>query len=172
MVEFGLIAILFTLLMFALVDFGLLLNTWLSASAATRQLARAASVEANFSDLSTLAISLSMPSVSTTSDYPQKCCAAGNAITVRVQYFTPSSCLPPTCDPILDGLVDSRYGGTCASCGYTPHPGDNVRVTMTVNAAQVITPLVRPFFNCNNGSRPCYVKIDNSLTMRVEGLGT
>ena len=44
MVEFGIVAILFTLLMFAIVDFGLLLNSWVALSSGTRQVARAATV--------------------------------------------------------------------------------------------------------------------------------
>ena len=43
-VEFGIVAILFTLLMFAIVDFGLLLNSWVALSSGTRQVARAATV--------------------------------------------------------------------------------------------------------------------------------
>src|SRR4051794_23097658 len=43
-VEFGIIAILFTLIMFAIADFGLLLNDRLSVSSGTRQLARDAAV--------------------------------------------------------------------------------------------------------------------------------
>ena len=43
-VEFGLISLLFVGLLFAVVDFGLLLNTWLAVSSGSRELARSAQV--------------------------------------------------------------------------------------------------------------------------------
>src|SRR5207302_9142113 len=43
-VEFGIVAITFTLIMFAIADFGLLLNDWLSVSSGARLLARDAAV--------------------------------------------------------------------------------------------------------------------------------
>src|SRR5687768_5022558 len=44
LVEFGLVALLFTLLLFGIVDFGLLLNGWISVSSAAREAARTASL--------------------------------------------------------------------------------------------------------------------------------
>jgi hypothetical protein len=45
-----------------------------------------------------------------------------------------------------------------------------VRVTVLANGAQVITPLVRPFFGCSNGSNPnCFVQLKSATTMRYEG---
>ena len=39
-VEFGILALLFALMMFAIVEFGLLLNGWVSVSSTTREAAR------------------------------------------------------------------------------------------------------------------------------------
>jgi hypothetical protein len=65
------------------------------------------------------------------------------------------------------------------TCGQPPTPlpspcypqtDDWVTVTVVAHAAQVITPLVRPFFGCSNGSNPnCFVPLTSSTTMRYEG---
>jgi len=62
-VEFGVIALLFTALMFATVDFGLLLNTWLAVSSGTRDIARSASVGKKAVTLTDEAKQLNVPSV-------------------------------------------------------------------------------------------------------------
>jgi hypothetical protein len=52
-------------------------------------------------------------------------------------------------------------------------PGDSVVVTLKAAGAQVLTPLVRPFFTnsttCPSTSAHCYVPLSSSVTMRFEG---
>lgn len=210
-VEFGIIAILFTLLMFAIADFGLLLNDWLSVSSGARQLARDAALGAYTCStsecpggasavLQTEASKLSVPGVSADPAFGGVfCCTATSALRLRVTYWK-------QCTPGITGCTDvtaadasqfdSRFtsdrfdgsgrvhGGcnswqppTSAAC---PHPaapsasgpGDSLTVTLTAAGAQVITPLVRPFFSsatCASASAPCYVPLSTTLTMRFEG---
>jgi hypothetical protein len=182
-VEFGLIALLFTLLVFAVIDFGLLLNTWLSVSNASRELARSASVGKNSAFLLDEASSLNVPSVNF-GVFPTACCSGTSAIEVRVEYFkgsqTPPACPPwqSGCSAFTAGSIDNRYPagdlGVMGGCSPSPscHPisDDTVQVTVTAHGAQVITPLVRPFFGCSNGSNPnCYVDLTTRTTMRYEG---
>src|SRR5205823_1534806 len=127
------------------------------------------------------------------------CCAAGSALVVNVVYY--DQCTPGVglCNPVTSGL-DSRYSsngvpGGCTSwsnpsptpCAHPSPPksgpcppsatcpGDSVVVTLTAAGAQVITPLVRPFFTkpseCPDSSSPshCYVGLSSTVTMRFEG---
>jgi hypothetical protein len=216
-IEFGIIAILFTLILFAIADFGLLLNDWLSVSSGARTLARDASLgmysctptqcgSASVTpDLWNEASSLSVPGVGKDAHFTKPCCDAPNsALVLSVTYY--DECTPGTgggCAKVdwtnttKDGL-DSRYAteghqGGCATwqsgtpclhpaapgkTGNCPNgnpracPGDSVVLTLTAAGAQVITPLVRPFFagpNCNSGTSACYVALNSTLTMRFEG---
>ena len=81
-VEFGLVAILFTLLMFAVVDFGLLLNSWIALSSGTRQLARNATVGYLKDDLSAMVTSLALPGISRQAYAPfvKYCCGEGGSL--------------------------------------------------------------------------------------------
>src|ERR1700730_16687592 len=85
-VEFGIIALLFTLLMFAIVDFGMLLNTWLAVSSGSRAIARSASVGKNDTFVLDWASKLNMPSVSA-AGFAKLCCDASSAVEVKVEYF-------------------------------------------------------------------------------------
>jgi len=80
-VEFGIVAILFTLLMFAVVDFGLLLNSWVAISSGTRQVARATTVGFLATDLTTMVSGLNLPGVSRTpySPFASYCCGSGGS---------------------------------------------------------------------------------------------
>src|SRR5579859_1781593 len=89
-VEFGLIAILFTALMFATVDFGLLLNTWLSVSSGTREIARNASVGKQTAFLTAEATGISGPAIDRKYSGTY-CCTSGSALYLTVDYFT---CVP------------------------------------------------------------------------------
>jgi hypothetical protein len=45
-----------------------------------------------------------------------------------------------------------------------------VKVTVRTQGTQVITPLLRPFFGCTNGSNPkCYVPLTSTAILRFEG---
>ncbi|HEY1297269.1 MAG TPA: TadE family protein [Chloroflexota bacterium] len=208
-VEFGIIAILFTLLLFAIADFGLLLNDWLSVSSGARQLGRDAAV-GMFScpqgqcpggvtpDLWNEAKSLNIPGVGADAYFTGGyCCTAGtpgSALQVTVTYY--DQCTPGVggCAPLSDlSKLDSRFSsngspGTCNLwqtpgqacshpappatanvCGKPNCPGDTVIVTLKAAGAQVITPLIRPFFGCPSNSPKCYVPLSSSATLRVEG---
>jgi TadE-like protein len=175
-VEFGIIALLFTLILFAVIDIGLLLNTWLSVSSSTREVARSASVGKQQTFLVDQTKKIIVPSVSASGFTGGACCASDSALELRVEYFP---CVPgPSCTAPFDGSqIDNRYpapdgnSGTCTP-GPTcrPLPDDSVRVTIVAHGAQVITPLVRPFFSCMDGSVPrCYVALSSTTTMRYEG---
>jgi hypothetical protein len=203
-VEFGIIAITFTLIMFAIADFGLLLNDWLSVSSGARLLARDAAVGMFQADLTQEATTLKIPGVSADPHFGGSyCCNSSSALVLKVVYY--DQCTPGVsgCDDsrrVSIGSLDSRYyqdgtQGTCTSwlaipsiaclhpsapkagtCnGNQPCPGDSVVVTLTAAGAQVITPLVRPFFSrpnmCPDNSSPsrCYVALSSTVTMRFEG---
>jgi hypothetical protein len=200
-VEFGIIAILFTLLLFAIADFGLLLNDWLSVSSGARQLARDAAVGVFPPDLVLEAKGLKIAGVDSTDP---------SALQLNVTFY--GQCLPgpsaPGCSKVSTAQLDKRYSsdgvqGTCDRTtqpgGVCPHPvapgpppppagtgtctpppgptptcpGDGVVLTLTAAKAQVITPLVRPFFTnpstCASTSAHCYVALSSSVTMRFEG---
>jgi hypothetical protein len=186
-VEFGIIALLFTALMFAVVDFGLLLNTWLSVSSGTREIARSASVGKQQPFLQDEAVHLTVPAVSA-AGFSKYCCDASSAIEVKVDYLT---CAPSqSCSPDQRRTVEAMYipreypfrsvdqtgtsqytAGQCADVPTChPQPDDLVRITVIAHGAQVITPLLRPFFGCTDGSQPrCNVELHSTATMRFEG---
>jgi hypothetical protein len=190
-VEFGFIAILFTLLMFAIVDFSLLLNDWLTVSSDAQKLARDASVGAENSQLIATASNYGIPGVTfDTPHFAQYCCAElglSAALVLRVTYY--DECAPgPGCPAIAPAILDSWYGVPAGQCPHgpgcrvpqrpsptcLPHappcPGDSVVVTLTAAGARVITPLVRPFFNCVDVSTAaCYVPMGSTVSMRYDG---
>ncbi|MBV9897375.1 MAG: pilus assembly protein, partial [Chloroflexi bacterium] len=192
-VEFGIIAILFTLIMFAIADFGLLLNDWLSVSSGARLLAREASVgvytcqsaaacpPGYTAELLTDAARVPVPGVTGDPYFNNSpCCYVqgspgypnGSALQVSVVYW--DECTPSPsggCSPVAPATLDSRYSsaGVQGGCNLWKNappnnvcahpaspsapgpcgaycPGDTVTVTLTAAGAQVITPLVRPFF--------------------------
>ena len=63
-VEFGIVSLIFVLLMFAVVDLGLMLNSWVRLSAGAREIARGASVGYTAADLRAMAAALVLPGVS------------------------------------------------------------------------------------------------------------
>jgi TadE-like protein len=175
-VEFGIIALLFTLLMFAVIDVGLLLNTWLSVSSGTRELARSASVGKKAAFLSDEATKMVIPSVRANGFAGGACCGASSAVHVTVEYF--AGCVPgPACTTavpkanILTNYPAPDWSATsCNGAGCHPVADDFVRITVVAQGAEVITPLVRPFFGCNDGSiLHCYVQLSSTTTMRFEG---
>jgi hypothetical protein len=174
-VEFGIIALLFTALMFAVVDFGLLLNTWLSVSSGAREVARNASVGKRTVFLQDEASRVPVPSVDR--QYSGTwCCDASAAMHLIVEYF-PSTCIPgPGCVAFVGNQIMTIYpapdgsAGSCSTGTCHPQSDDFVRVTLVAQGAQVITPLLRPFFGCTNGTNPrCHVPLTSSVIMRFEG---
>jgi len=172
-IEFGLIALLFTALMFATVDFGLLLNTWLAVSSGTREIARNASVGKKALFLTNETTNLNVPTVDR--QYGSGwCCDSGKALFLTVEYF---GCVPGPvgCTAWPKGSIDPSYpapDGTPGTCAIGCHPvsDDLVRVTLVAQGAQIITPLLRPAFGCTNGSNPnCYVPLTSTAIMRFDG---
>ncbi len=110
-VEFGLAALLLTLLLFGIVDFGLLLNSWLRLSAATRDVARAASLGATQTQLRQMVEALVLPGVTRDPEYftqhVRPCCLEGSvwpspeptaAVVLDIKYY--AGCMPgATCPP-------------------------------------------------------------------------
>jgi hypothetical protein len=197
-VEFGAIAIVFALMMFAIVDFGILLNGWINVAADARAVARDAAVGAYQSSLDTEAQQMHVPGVSVDSPtFDEYCCGdtGGHAaLVMSVTFYKDCISAISACTVLKGSQLDSRYGtppnnGTCSSTclhparprpagvGDCPGPaggpacaGDLVVVTLTAASAQVITPLVRPFF-CGASTAPhCYVTgIASTVAMRFEG---
>jgi hypothetical protein len=167
-VEFGIIALLFTLLLFGIVDFGLLLNGWISVSSSAREAARAAALGHTADSIAAAArSSSSVPGV------------AASRLTVVVQYdfrdaalATRTICRPGTGSPAPSGFTCGAAGTSSAPWDESPKPGadDTVIVTVIADQFQVITPLVRPFFGCTDGgASTCYVPLQSSVSMRLEG---
>lgn len=141
-IEFGIIAILFTLIMFAIADFGILLNDWLSVSTHARHLARDAAVGVFSCDPNSppclqpdmwteaTALALNIPGVGTDQHYTTLCCSVNSAVVLSVAYF--DNCTPGVagCSPMTGGALlqlDDRYGtgpfhGQCTTHGSCPHP--------------------------------------------------
>jgi Flp pilus assembly protein TadG len=168
-VEFGIIALLFTLLVFAVIDFGLLLNTWLAVSSGSRDIARSASVGKRQTDLQAAALKLNLPSIDPGS---KLCCDSGSAVEVKIEYLPDVNGAP-----YGSGTIDSLYPygdvdtkGGCPTPCTNPRADDFVKVTVIAHRAQVITPLVRPFFGCpGDQSTPCWVTLTSTTIMRFEG---
>jgi hypothetical protein len=175
-VEFGIVALLFTALLFAVIDFGLLLNTWLAVSSGSRDLARNASVGKHQTFLQDEARHLMLPSVSTLGKN-RFCCDVDSAVEVKVEYL-PASCSPSpaNCAALPESQIGRDYPfpnldhtGSCSN-NCRPLADDLVRVTVIAHGAQVITPLIRPFFGCLDGTKPtCPVALTSSTLMRFEG---
>lgn len=166
-VEFGLIVILFALLISGMFDFGLLLNLRIGVSSLSRELARSASVGASFSELENEANLSPLLGVSTDpAIFSAYCCGPNDAVSLVVTYThcDPGGCVsfscPPSssCDPPPLALP-SPYG-----------PGDRVEVEVTANGADVLTPLARAAFVCTNGApKHCFQPLNAQTTMRFEG---
>lgn len=181
-VEFGIVAILFTLLMFAVVDFGVLLNSWIALSSGTRQVARGATVGLFHDDLYNVVNALALPGITRTAYQPfvKYCCGdAGenDEIVLTVQYY--DHCVPggPGCVAQPTTAVDNHYWGGSYACltwptpcsGIHPLRGDMIVVNLSAPGMEVVTPLVRPFFGCSSNQVHCNVRLASSAMMRYEG---
>jgi hypothetical protein len=169
-VEFGLISLLFVGLLFAVVDFGLLLNTWLAVSSGSREIARSAQVGKDWDFLEDQAMRLRLPSVSVQGFTGGMCCGPTSAVELTVTYF---DCDPLPCAAVEPGLIRPAYdpSSKCSGTCPNPAPGDYVQVVLQAHGAQVITPLIRPFFGCTNGNNPnCNVTLTSTTMSRFEGV--
>jgi Flp pilus assembly protein TadG len=157
-------------MMFAIVEFGLLLNGWLSVSSTTREAARWAATGLKVAGsggtdgiYEKVAHGQAPPGVAATDQ------------TVEVDYGDPPN--QWTCQAAV--LVPSYPpctgpGGSTADPRTFPNaaiaPGTPVKVTVTARHYEVITPLVRPIFGCDGSVARCYVKLSSWNTMYYEGL--
>jgi Flp pilus assembly protein TadG len=161
-VEFGLLALLFTLLLFAIVDFGLLLNGWVTVSSAAREGARRAAV-----GISTAKV------VDETQRFAPVPGLSPSEVKVTIAYCPQSGACVYYCS--YSGPPVTGAGGTCNTTSETPvsitPAPDRVEVTVTADKYQVVTPLVRPFFGCGGTQPTCYVPLNSSTSMRYEGAG-
>jgi Flp pilus assembly protein TadG len=172
-VEFGILALLFALMMFAIVEFGLLLNGWVSVSSTTREAARWAATGLH------VAGSGAIDGIYEKVAKGQK--PAGVPWydqTVTVEYGS-----PPTLWTCTTPVVQPPYAACTGPGGLTATPdtfpaltgptavpiGTPVKVTITAAHYEVITPLVRPFFDCNGTVVHCYVPISSWSSMYYEG---
>jgi Flp pilus assembly protein TadG len=170
-VEFGILALLFALMMFAIVEFGLLLNGWVSVSSTTREAARWAATGLQVAGSGGVdGIYEKVAKGQSPAGVP------GYDQTVTVEYGDPPvwTCTTPVVRPPYPN---------CTSVGGTVRPenfptllrstlvaiGTPVKVTITAAHYEVITPLVRPFFDCNGSVVHCYVPIRSWNTMYFEG---
>ncbi len=157
MVEFGLIALLFCLLLFGTFDFGMLLNGWINVSTGSGAAARQAAVGQSVSNVYTYVTTQSFSPVPGVSPASLK---------VAVSYDGATYC-PNT----ATWTGWSTYGVTCsASAPSAPNStGDAITVTVIADQFEVATPLVRPFFGCAASATHCYVPLRSSTTARYEG---
>jgi hypothetical protein len=184
-VEFGLVSIWFILLVFGCIDFGLLLNTWVRVSAATREAGRLTSVGGYLSDVDDLLRQLVLPGVSQAPDparFPdgicQHQCSSGSKVVRDIVWYDGSTgCVPPACSQLAGGVLDDRYfpGGGCHGGGGTvcprPQRGDWFVLTISAPGMEVLTPPVRALMRGCDGSQPhCYVDLGSTVTMRFEGV--
>jgi Flp pilus assembly protein TadG len=162
-VEFGLLALLFTLLLFAIVDFGLLLNGWVTVSSAAREGARRAAVGISTSS-----------TVHDTQQFAPVPGLAPSEVKVTIAYCDGTTCeyfcsYAAGQQPIGGGTGDKCLAPTATATTYKPN--STVKVTVTADKFQVVTPLVRPFFGCGGNQPTCFVPLSSFTSMRYEGAG-
>ena len=176
MVEFGLIALLFVTMMFAIVEFGLLLNGWLSISSSAREVGRWAATGEHIDVLAN--------KVRTGQTAPG---VPASDLQLQVTYFyiydwndgTPhhyeytTTCTPTACTG-SSTASPSAFPGPPSPLVDPPSPngvtsGATVTLKVTAPTYDIITPLVRPFFGCGSGMVHCYVPIASTTTFFYEG---
>lgn len=168
-VEFGLLALLFTLILFGIADFGLLLNGWIAVSSSAREGARRAAVGAEVKgtrpEYGVIDSAQSFAPVPGVSPSQVKVVVFYDWATEPEAFCSPGATPPPP-EPTCSVLVpqDAIPGAT-----YDPPADTMVTVTVTADRFEVITPLVRPFFGCDGSVPHCYVPLTSSTSMRYEG---
>jgi Flp pilus assembly protein TadG len=179
MVEFGLVALLFVLMLFGIVDFGMLLNGWINVSTGSAAGARWAALgnymtgiysQANASaivpGLGTSGVKLVVTYTSSSGAYsPTTFCRGYYSTPPTASYAVQVNGASMTCagEPSGSNPPDGNAMTTL------PSAGDSVQVWVIADKFEVITPLVRPFFGCSTTATHCYVPLTSSTTMRYEG---
>jgi hypothetical protein len=180
------IALTFVLLLFAIVDLGFLVNSWVRLSSATRDVARLAAVGYQGTNLESMVRATALPGVSPNvgSPFTKYCCDSNDKVVLTVTYY-PRTCTPPLtgCTPIPDADLLPGYWpwprtARCTENPPTqaprchPQPGDTLVVSLVAPGMEVITPLVRPFFEsnrCQGNQLHCYVRLGSTTMVRFEG---
>jgi len=184
MVEFGLIALLFVGILFAIVDFGMLLNGWINVSTGSAAGARWAAL-GHYVDPTT---SPTVPGIykqaQASSIVPGLSTGSVKVIvTYTGSYGTKTFCrgyfaIPPTSSYTVqvNGSNTTCAGEPSGSnppdtntMSSLPTSGDAVQVTVVADTFEIVTPLIRPFFGCSTTATHCYVPLTSSTTMRFEG---
>ena len=167
MVEFGLIALLFVLLLFGIADFGMLLNGWLNVSSSASAAARQAAVSCSKS--ADQVIGCVTDTAQTFAKIPG---VNPTTLKVLVTYCKPddASCTPGS-DPTYCLAGRAPTGMGCLAGTPNPSIGDTVMVTIVADTFEVSTPLVRPFFSCPPTGGHCYVPLKSAASVRYEGRG-
>src|SRR5262245_17953904 len=169
-VEFGILALLFALMMFAIVEFGLLLNGWVSVSSNTREAARWASTGLR------VAGSPGVDGIYEKVAHGQT--PAGVAHTdqqVEVRFETTPDPWICTATVLTPPYPDCTHGTgptqapTLLPSATTVPIGTQLTVTVRVGHYEVITPLIRPIFGCGGAIVHCYVPIYSWNSMYYEG---
>jgi len=181
LVEFGIVAILFVMILFAIVDFGLLLNGWMTVNAGAREAARTGAAGGTVlgSVFPTALRGLPPPDPRSndsylwvTADYCQPSPAAPRScVDYAMDAPAPPATVPAayTCNGVADRCVVGSLVQTADPDAPEVQPGFSLTVIVVANTYEVVTPLVRPFFGCA-GARPgCPVTLVGSATMRYEG---
>jgi hypothetical protein len=182
-VEFGILALLFAAMMFALVELGLLLNGWVSVSSTTREASRWAAtglrvrgsggVEGIYDKVLKGQSPPGVPASDQT--FIVRYAAGANIWACNQDWCVPPAmcaadpdCVPPA--PCTDPQCIPATAFPIP--GPPPIPPIGVDVTVTINAEhyQVITPLVRPWFGCAGQDPNCYLPIRSYNTMYYEGV--
>jgi hypothetical protein len=174
MVEFGILALLFTLIMFAIADFGMLLNGWVAVSSAAREGGRRAALGMSVTQVASAARNFAaIPGTppSTLKVHATYCNPDfSTCVTWCSGYYSgpkPAACLAhPVTEPAEPEL--NAYPNP-AGPPPQPQPGWSVKVNVIADKFEVITPLVRPFFQCDSTDAHCYVPIISSTTVFFEG---
>jgi Flp pilus assembly protein TadG len=179
-VEFGLVAVIFGLMVSGIYDFGILLNGWLGVSSSARDVARQLAVGICPSG-ATASVCASggggIPMTPSPSSLPIQGLDRSLAAPVTVTVCVENADLSSGCYPKDSSLINI-YGGTCdmtnfaATCNTsgTVHPTPNDAMVVTVTAQlEVVTPLVRPAFGCPGSQLHCRVPISSRAVARYEG---
>jgi len=175
-IEFGILALLFALMMFAIVEFGLLLNGWVSVSSTTREAARWAATGLRVSQWT---------DVLGTHDGIYEKVISGQSPpgvpsrdqTIVITYQSGASTWTCTAAPLGSGSFPqcNGPGGPYNTYDFPalaspPVPvGATVTVTLLADTYRVITPLVRPIFGCDGSVIDCKVPIKSWNAMYYEG---
>ncbi len=175
-IEFGILALLFALMMFAIVEFGLLLNGWVSVSSTTREAARWAATG--------LVVAGTGPNEGVFEKVLHGTAPPGvdaNTQLVAVSYEVSSTvtwtCTAPPYTGALNQCTSTGLGGLTAdprtfplTTGPAAVPvGATVRVALIADKYEIITPLVRPIFGCDGSVTHCYIPVKSLNSMYYEG---